>query len=159
MSKEEAKDIVIIGIGNSGRSDDGLGWLAIDSMGNNALHVDLRYRYQLQIEDAEEISHYKTVIFVDATKEVTESGFYFRPCAASMGIGLTSHMLEPETILWLENQLYQKNPDSYILGIEGEKWGMSVQPSDQALSNLNKALDFLQKNIHLILEHKEPCLV
>ena len=66
MSNEETKNILIIGIGNSGRSDDGLGWLMLDTIENKFSNVDVLYRYQLQIEDAEILSHYPTVIFVDA---------------------------------------------------------------------------------------------
>jgi len=156
MSKVETKDILIIGIGNSGRSDDGLGWLVLDYIKNLLIDVDILYRYQLQIEDAELLSHYPTVIFVDATKEVTENGFFFRSCLPNNGFGLTSHMLEPETILWLENELYKTAPSTFLLGIEGEKWGLSLEPSESGLHNLNMACEFLIKNIDSILAHKTP---
>lgn len=156
MSKEKAKELLIIGIGNSGRSDDGLGWLMLDYIKKNFFEIDLLYRYQLQIEDAEILSHYSTVIFVDATKEATENGFFFRSCHPNMGLGLTSHMLEPETVLWLENKLYKTEPTTFVLGIEGEKWGLSLEPSKSGLHNLNMACDFLIKNIDLILARKTP---
>ena len=159
MLNEETKAILIIGIGNSGRSDDGLGWLMLDSIKNKFFNVDLVYRYQLQIEDAEQLSHYPTVIFVDATKEDTENGFYFKSCHANKGFGLTSHNLEPETVLWLENKLYQKEPVTYVLGIEGKKWGLSLQPSEMGLTNLSKACDLLTKNINLILQDKNPSIL
>lgn len=158
MSNEETKDILIIGIGNSGRSDDGLGWLLLDAIKRKFFNVDFQYRYQLQIEDAELLSHYTTVIFVDATKEETKNGFFFKPCYPNNGIGLTSHMLDPETILWLEQQLYKTEPATFILGIEGEKWGLSLEPSETGASNLLKAEDFLAKNMNLILAQKIPCI-
>lgn len=159
MSKEGTKDILVIGIGNSGRSDDGLGWLMLDHIKNIFFDVDLLYRYQLQIEDAELLSHYRSVIFIDATKEATESGFFFKSCQPNNGIGLTSHMLEPETILWLENELYKTGPATFILGIEGKKWGLSLEPSEMGLLNLDKAAAFLEKNLNLILTKKTPCLL
>jgi len=154
MSKERTKELLIIGIGNSGRSDDGLGWLMLDYIKKNFFDIDLLYRYQLQIEDAELLSHYATVIFIDATREPTENGFFFKSCHPNMGLGLTSHMLEPETVLWLENELYKTKPTTYVLGIEGKKWGLSLEPSESGLHNFNLACDFLIKNIDLILEHK-----
>ena len=154
MLKERTKELLIIGIGNSGRSDDGLGWLMLDYIKKNFFDIDLLYRYQLQIEDAELLSHYSTVIFVDATRENTENGFFFRPCHANMGLGLTSHMLEPETVLWLENELYQTEPSTFVLGIEGEKWGLSLEPSKTGLHNLNLACEFLIKNTDLNLANK-----
>jgi len=159
MLNEGTKAILIIGIGNSGRKDDGLGWLMLDSIKNKFSNVDLLYRYQLQIEDAEEISHYPTVIFVDATKEVTKNGFYFKPCLPDEGIGLLSHMLEPESVIWLENNLYKKEPVTYLMGIEGNEWGLSLQPSDKGLLNLTNARNLLEKNINLILEKEVPTIV
>ena len=159
MSNEETKALLIIGIGNSGRSDDGLGWLLLDRIKNEFGTVDLLYRYQLQIEDAELLSHYPSVIFIDATRQNCANGFYFKKCHPNNGIGLTSHMLEPETIVWLEKKLYMKNPLSYVMGIEGEKWSLSLQPSDSGLSNLSKATDLLRKNIKLILTDKKPLLL
>ena len=159
MSKEEPKDLLIIGIGNSGRSDDGLGWLMLDALKKQFDHVDFHYRYQLQIEDAEILSHYTTVIFVDATKEHTETGFYFKSCDPNMGLGLTSHMLEPETVIWLENELYRTKPTAFVMGIEGKKWELSLEPSEKGLRNLNTASDFLTKNVNLILSDNTPCLL
>lgn len=157
MSNAEAKNILIIGIGNSGRGDDGLGWLMLDHLKKNFVKADFLYRYQLQIEDAELLSHYSTVIFIDATKENTEKGFYFKLCQPNEGIGLTSHMLEPGTIVWLENELYKKNPTTFILGIEGEKWELSLEPSKTGMLNFSSAKAYLSKKIHLILAHKDPC--
>jgi hydrogenase maturation protease len=159
MSKEGTKELLIIGIGNSGRSDDGLGWLMLDYIKKIFFNVDILYRYQLQIEDAEILSHYRTVIFIDATKEVTESGFFFRSCHPNNGFGLTSHMLEPETILWLENELYKTVPTAFILGIEGEKWDLSLEPSEIGLLNLRKAAALIEKNLNLIKAQKTPCLL
>lgn len=159
MSNKETKDILIIGIGNSGRSDDGLGWLMLDGIKMKFSNVELLYRYQLQIEDAELLSHYATVIFVDATKEHTETGFYFKSCHPNMGLGLTSHMLEPETVLWLENELYKTKPATFVMGIEGQKWGLSLEPSVVGLRNLSVASDFLTKNLNQILLNNTPCLL
>ena len=78
MSKEETSNILIIGIGNSGRKDDGLGWLMLDFIKKKFFNIDCLYRYQLQIEDAAILSHYPTVVFVDATRDNTENGFFFR---------------------------------------------------------------------------------
>ena len=54
---------LLIGIGNSGRSDDALGWKFVDEFADYDYLFDLEYRYQLQIEDSELVSRYKKVIF------------------------------------------------------------------------------------------------
>jgi hydrogenase maturation protease len=159
MSKQETSDMLIIGIGNSGRKDDGLGWLMLDFIKKKFLNIDCLYRYQLQIEDAEVISHYATVVFVDATRENTENGFFFRLCHPDKGFGLTSHILEPETVVWLENKLYKTRPITFVLGIEGKEWGLSLDPSELGLHNLSKAQDFLKNNIHLIIKNKASSIL
>ncbi|WKK65628.1 hypothetical protein [Lutimonas zeaxanthinifaciens] len=144
MSKEKTKDLLIIGIGNSGRSDDGLGWQLLGFISKSFPEIECLYRYQLQVEDASIISSYDSVIFIDATQEETEKGYYFRPCSRNKGFGLTSHALEPSTVLWLENKLFNNNPASYILGIQGYKWELSSDPSENGLINLNRAMEFVK---------------
>ena len=151
MSKEETKDILIIGIGNSGRKDDGLGWLMLDFIEEHFPAIDICYRYQLQIEDAEMISTYSNVIFIDATKEETSRGFYFKLCEPNQGHSISSHSLSPETVLYLEHSLYNRKPLTYILGIQGYEWDLSQKVSLNAITNLNKAERFILKNIDKIL--------
>ena len=153
MSKEETNGILITGIGNSGRKDDGLGWLMLDFIKEHFPALEICYRYQLQIEDAEMISTYRTVIFIDATKEETSDGFYLKVCQPNQGFGLTSHLLSPETVLYLEHSLYGKKPLTYILGIQGYQWGLSQEPSQKALTNLKKAQEFLLQNLDLLLQN------
>ena len=147
--------MLLIGIGNSGRSDDGLGWMMLDHIKKKSYPLDLLYRYQLQVEDADLISHYQFVIFVDATKEPTENGFYFRPCQPGNEVGLTSHMLHPGTVLWIDNELYNHQPTTFVMGIEGKKWGLSLKPSPSGLTNLKKAKKFLTDHIEKRLQLKK----
>ena len=82
MKKEDK--ILIIGIGNSGRQDDGLGWKLLDFLNEQNLeNIELIYKYQLQIEDADLISSYDRVIIVDAVKHKVDNGFYFTKCNPS----------------------------------------------------------------------------
>ena len=145
MSKADRKKILVIGIGNVGRQDDGLGWSILDQIADEFEFVDIEYRYQLQIEDAELASNYSTVIFADATKEPLDEGFYFKDCKASMTYALSTHALHPETILGLTNHLYHKYPEAFILGIQGYHWELKEGLSGKALNNLKKAIEFLQK--------------
>lgn len=130
---------LIIGIGNNGRQDDGLGWLFLDAL-EKTVGTDIEYRYQLQIEDAELISKYSTVIFVDATKENIKDGFYTKPCLPSEQYSFSTHALEPETILFLSNKLYSHNPKAFIFAIQGYDWNLKIGLSKKAKQNLNKAL-------------------
>ena len=133
------KRIIVLGIGNTGRQDDGLGWLFLDFLKNQKNSYVLEYRYQLQIEDAELISNYDEVIFVDATKEKTNDGFFLKPCQASDKYSFSTHALAPETILYLTNKLYGHNPQSSIFGIQGYEWELKIGISSKANHNLDNA--------------------
>lgn len=144
MRKKDRKEIVIFGIGNIGRQDDGLGWLFLDFLKKQNSTIDLEYRYQLQIEDAELISNYRNVIFVDATKEETKEGFYLKPCHPSEKYSFSSHALEPETILFLCNKLYNHNSEASIFAIQGFHWKLKIGLSEKGTLNLEKAIKFFQ---------------
>ncbi len=131
---------IIFGIGNIGRQDDGLGWLFLDHLKEEGFeNSDLEYRYQLQIEDAELICNYDIVIFVDAVKNELTEGYYFKTCKPSSKYGFSTHELAPETILHLANSLYNHQPKSYILGIEGVQWNLEIGLSSKAKLNFKKA--------------------
>ena len=147
--KEENK-ILVLGIGNIGRQDDGLGWLLLDYLKETKFeNLDLEYRYQLQIEDAELLCDYKTVIFVDATKENTNEGFYYRTCEASDKHSFSTHELCPETVLFLANNLYQHKPNAFILGIQGYDWNLEIGLSEKAKLNFEKAKKYLVSKFQL----------
>ena len=131
---------IVLGIGNIGRKDDGLGWLFLDYLKKSKFeNIDLEYRYQLQIEDAELICNYDTVIFVDAVKNNIEEGFYFKECKPSSKYGFSTHELVPETVLHLANELYQHDLKAHIFGIQGYEWDLEIGLSKKAKINFTKA--------------------
>lgn len=139
-SNESSIKTLILGIGNSGRKDDGLGWDFIDFLKEQQLEdLELEFRYQLQIEDAELISHYDRIVFVDATREPTTDGFYLRPCSRVEVTEMNSHSLHPETVYSLCCAVYGKNPECLILGIEGKEWELKTGLSCEAKRNLERA--------------------
>jgi hydrogenase maturation protease len=145
--KKLDKSTIVLGIGNNGRQDDGLGWAFIDDLSTADTDFDIEYRYQLQIEDAERISKYQRVIFIDATKEKTNNGFYFRICQPAEKYNFSTHALTPETILYLTKQLYNHSPEASVLAIEGYEWQLQIGLSDKASQNLIKAKDYFNKTV------------
>ena len=62
-----ASSALLVGIGNSGRQDDGLGWAFLDRIEQDALFDGrIEYRYQLQVEDAALVRDAARIVFVDA---------------------------------------------------------------------------------------------
>ena len=138
---------ILIGIGNCGREDDGLGWAFLDEIKPKLpSHFDIEYRYQLQIEDAELISHYDTVYFIDAHKDRLENGFNCEKCIPVETHHFSSHELPPETILYLAESIYDKKPKSNIIGISGESFNLNIGLTESAQQNLISAISFFEKN-------------
>lgn len=142
------KDTLLFGIGNSGRSDDGLGWAFLDAIdGSKRFKGTIQYRYQLQVEDAELISKYRQVIFVDAHKGNLAKGFEWKEVDAINNVAFTSHILSPETILFLTADLYEQNPKASVLMIEGCQWGLRKELSAVARTYLKNAINFFYSNV------------
>lgn len=146
--KEFDNKTLVIGIGNCGRADDGLGWAFIDHIkGKLPENFDCEYRYQLQVEDAELISHYPVVYFVDADKNQWEAGFICAECFPKTTNSFSTHELDPETVLDLSRSIYNHLPASYLLGISGASFQLKMGLTNQAKENLSLALEFFDQKI------------
>jgi hydrogenase maturation protease len=138
--------VLIIGIGNSGRGDDGLGWKFVEKLQCSGFEfLDFEYRYQLQIEDATLIGSYDFVIFVDASHVKLSNGFEIKTCIGANHYFFSSHMQSPEVILYLANILYYRSPKAYTLAISGRDWELKTSLSEEAEKNLESALSFFAK--------------
>ena len=143
-----ASTTLLLGIGNSARRDDGLGWAFLDAIQKEGCFTgELAYRYQLQVEDADVIRNYENVIFVDALHRQVEGGFYWKPCLPVATFGFTTHAVDPESVVALCQELYGEAPDAYTLGIEGHAWGLEEGLSPAGEKNLEQALHFFHGKI------------
>jgi len=135
--------ILVLGIGNPGRQDDGLGPALIDLLEAVApAGVSLDANYQLNIEDALACSEHDEVIFADASK-TAEAPFAFDELAPADGIAFTTHELAPAAVLALSVELYGKRPRAWTLAIRGYAWDVGEGLTPQAEVNLSAALAFM----------------
>lgn len=135
--------ILVYGYGNPGRRDDGLGVALIDKLDEARLPgVNLDSNYQLNIEDADNISGYEAVIFVDASHTV-EKPYSFYKISPSAEITFTTHSMSPESVLALCQDIYGKTPEAYVLAIPGYEWDIAEGLSGDAKMNLNAAVEFM----------------
>ena len=135
--------ILLIGIGNNCRGDDGLGWKFLEEIESSGYDfIEREFRYQLQVEDAALISEYDVVVFVDATYEKLSNGFEVRPCIAADNAFFSTHAQAPGAILHLTHSLYKKFPKAYVLAISGETWELETKLSDGAGRNLQAAVSY-----------------
>jgi len=137
--------VLLIGFGNPGRRDDGLGprlAQAVEEAGVVGLDVDSDY--QLTVEDAEAVSRYDMVVFADASFN-GPAPYEFRSIEAGGAPGFSSHSVEPEEVLMLAKTLFGKTPRGYVLGIRGYEFNEFGEGlSGKAEENLKAAVEFVK---------------
>lgn len=138
---------LIYGIGNVGRQDDGLGWAFIDWLEAEALctRAEILRHYQLHLEDAELISHKKSVLFVDATKDASVKSFGLERVEPRMDFSFTSHAISVPAIMATCQQCFQRLPEVYVLAIRGYEWDLKMGLTQNAKQNLSDATTYLSK--------------
>ena len=140
-------NIYIYGFGNPGRQDDGLGPAIIDKLEqDNIAGIITDSNYQLNIEDAHNISVSDTVIFVDASMDAEEP-FTFKRIKPANEISFTTHSISPESVLALAKDIYNKDIEAYVLAIRGYEWEFNKEFSPGAVKNFNEAYLFLTDSI------------
>ncbi|HLO61063.1 MAG TPA: hydrogenase maturation protease [Bacteroidales bacterium] len=142
------KRILIYGYGNPGRQDDGLGVLLAERIEKWAAEEGLKgivtdSNYQLNLEDAEAISGYDTVIFADASQEDI-ADYLFSPLVPSASVEFTMHAVSPAFILHLCHEAFNRFPDTYLLHIKGYSWEFMNNMTPPAKINLEKAVEFVK---------------
>lgn len=141
----DAAGSLIYGIGNAGRQDDGLGWAFIDRLEARAQRwtADLRRTYQLNLEDADLISGFTRVLFVDATRDPAVSTFALTQPEPKLDFSFTSHTVSVPAILATARQCFEYVPEVYLLAIRGYEWELQTGLSQIAERNLRLAVDSL----------------
>lgn len=138
---------LILGYGNPGRCDDGLGPALAGTLEKfKSAHVAVESNYQLQVEDAALIAEHDVVIFADAAIDGAEP-FSFTEIIPEQNIdlGFTSHSSSPVMLMTLAHSMFGAVTKGYVLGIRGyrfDKFGEEL--SDKARNNLVAAINFIQ---------------
>ena len=137
--------ILIIGYGNPGRGDDGLGpalAAEIEALGLPGVTVDIDY--QLTVDHAALIAAQDVVVFADAMIGLD------RPCRFARVVteapaALGSHDVLPEAALALAGLLFGHAPPGWMLAIAGRDFGEVKEGlSLPAQANLIAAVAFLR---------------
>jgi hydrogenase maturation protease len=106
--------------------------------------------YQLAIEDAANIAEYDEVIFVDAEREGADP-YSIGAVQPAADITFTSHLMSPESVVALCEQMYGKTPSCWLMGVRGYDFDLGETLTERAEKNLEKALsfviDFVEKKI------------
>ena len=137
--------VLVIGYGNPGRLDDGLGPALAEAVEKMAIPgVTVESDYQLTVEDASVVAEHDVTIFADASVNGPEP-FFFCPLPPKAAGSFTSHSVEPGAVLALATELFKARVKAYILGIRGYEFNeFGERLSERARANLAAAAAFLE---------------
>lgn len=135
---------LVIGYGNPGRGDDGLGPALAQNVADLALPgVTVEIDYQLTVDHAALIAAHDLVVFADAMVGLAEP-FRMAPVGTGRPNALGSHQVSPEAALHLAGLLFGHAPPGWILAIGGTDFGEVTEGlGPRASSNLLAATGFL----------------
>lgn len=138
---------LVIGYGNPGREDDGLGPAAAAAIARLGWpRVSTIDNYQLAIEDAIDIAAHDAVWFVDAAC-TGRTPCTFQPLSPRLDISFTSHLLKPETVLAIAAQQFGGTPQAHLVSIRGYDFDFREGLSERAAGNLAIAVSLLRRRI------------
>jgi hydrogenase maturation protease len=145
---DSARRVLVLGYGNPGRRDDGLGpefAARVEALGLPEFSVETDY--QLSIEHALLASHYDIVVFADAATDISDAeAFCLRPIEPAADNHSFSHSVSPQQVLGLARHCFNSTPEGWLLGIqpaEMDSFGEGLTPKAQA--NLAVALEAFLK--------------
>jgi len=145
---QKQHQILIYGYGNPGRQDDGLGnhfvemareWAAEQGLKNIAFDSN----YQLNIEDAAEITGKDIVIFVDASLEDIDD-FVLDEITPDAKVEFSMHAVSASYVVHLCKEIYPHCPAAWLLHLKGYEWEFREGLTEKALVNCQKAFEHLK---------------
>lgn len=137
------RPLLVYGIGNVGRQDDGVGPLLVDQVAARGVPdgVTLDSGYQLVPEDALLLSAHAAVLFVDASVDAaTPHPYGLDVVMPASGVSFTSHALSPGALLALCERLYGARPDAWALTLPAREFEVNAAPGDEAARCLARAV-------------------
>ncbi|MCS7055405.1 MAG: hydrogenase maturation protease [Thermoflexales bacterium] len=146
MGKEAATDFLIIGYGNTLRSDDGIGPRVADVVASWQLpNVRAIASHQLTPEMADALVAAEVVIFVDARQVNAEDkssfGVTFTALSAAEDAAPNSfHISDPRRLLALTKQLYGRCPQAWLISVPGVNFDFGESLSEPARQGVEVAL-------------------
>jgi hydrogenase maturation protease len=143
---ERPRTVLLLGFGNPGRLDDGLGTALAERVEGLGLPgVTVGCDYQLCLEDAEAVARHDVVIFADAAVSGAEP-FSFQQVEPARALGFSTHSLQPDVVLGLARELFGARTVGYTLGIRGYAFNEYQESlTEQGRVNLAAAVEFIRR--------------
>jgi hydrogenase maturation protease len=132
---------LVIGVGNLGREDDGLGWAFVDRLEETGAcrGADVVRRYQLLLEDADLFARAERVLVVDATRDPAVTAYEVSVPEPRLDVTFTSHAMSVACVLATAATCFGRVPATEVLAVRGHSWDLSVGLTPAAAANLDAA--------------------
>lgn len=134
--------LLVYGIGNVGRQDDGVGPMLVERLAATGCRAAVTFEsgYQLAPEDALLLSAHQCVLFIDATvAQDAPAPYAVDSVVPASEVSFTSHALSAGALLTLCRRLYGCAPHAYSLAIPAYSFDINADVSPQAAENLESA--------------------
>ncbi len=147
-SKETNKgSILVVGVGNSLRSDDGVGSFiaeSIEAKGFNNIKVWVTQ--QLHVEDLDSMLSFSRVILIDASTSGPVVDFRQAHGIDQAGPS-SSHHLSAEMLVKMARNIYRKELDIHVCSIRGSNFEVGDKISPEVLYCAKKAIELICSSI------------
>ena len=132
--------LLVLGWGNPGRRDDGLGPAIIEELARMEIPgVTAESDYQLSLEAAADLAEAEKAVFVDAALEGPEP-FEVRRLSPSANISFSTHAFGPESLLAVCEEAYRRSPEALLVGVRGYEFDIAEGLTSGAQANSRAAL-------------------
>jgi hydrogenase maturation protease len=138
--------VLVIGFGNPGRLDDGLGPALAEAVAEVGIEgVTVETDYQLQVEHAQQAAEHDVVVFADADVSCPDPFELRRVDEMSGPYPGLSHSVAPGAVIAMAREHFSASPLGFVLAIRGHEfddYGEGL--SERARENLARAIEFIE---------------
>ena len=143
-----SKQICVVGVGNTLRSDDGVGIFICSELEKIKLQgLSVITTHQLHIELVEDLKEFDTIIVVDAGKDLTNEVSFYPVIEQKSSSIHSSHNIDATLLFSLLQKLYPSNRSLYICAVQTHSFEFGETLSPLAISNAEKAIHLLTEFI------------
>jgi hydrogenase maturation protease len=157
----KGKRLLVVGIGNATRMDDGVGQYVVDQLDRwlaqcppsgvdlGFLVVDTMVVHQLTPELCYEINEHDVTVFVDASVSESDEPVELLPVSSERVRIFTSHQWTAGSLVAITEEIFSNRPECYILSVRGRVFefgeGLSPLARADAVVALSCLIDFVKR--------------
>jgi len=147
ISENPGKDLLVIGVGNTLREDDGVGIYLVNRLNSYfSFRLNCMEVYEPDIILAQKIAEFENLLIVDAMIMKDESPYKLvsvEPAKRFLLSGFLTHIFDWGIILAISKEFFGNVPKTGILGVSAFQFDFSESLSPHCQANAEKAFDFL----------------